>query len=91
MSPSETNYRIDDEKEADIRMSLFLVMFLAGWNDASQGPLLPSLQEYYNVNYTISTSPHHVIRQRLMSSIDYLGCEFRRIRSGRYIQCLVNG
>jgi hypothetical protein len=25
-------------------------MFLAGWNDGSQGPLLPSLQEYYNVS-----------------------------------------
>ena len=46
---------------ADIRMSLFLVMFLAGWNDASQGPLLPSLQEYYNVNYTISMCPHRVL------------------------------
>jgi fucose permease len=27
-----------------------MVMFLAGWNDASQGPLLPALQEYYNVS-----------------------------------------
>ncbi|WWD22161.1 hypothetical protein CI109_106650 [Kwoniella shandongensis] len=32
---------------------LFLVMFLAGWNDASQGPLLPTLQEYYHVNYLV--------------------------------------
>ncbi|XAO21781.1 hypothetical protein I312_100537 [Cryptococcus bacillisporus CA1280] len=32
---------------------LFLVMFLAGWNDASQGPLLPSLQLYYNVDYLV--------------------------------------
>ncbi|WVQ97850.1 hypothetical protein IAU59_004965 [Kwoniella sp. CBS 9459] len=32
---------------------LFLVMFLAGWNDASQGPLLPSLQSYYDVNYLV--------------------------------------
>ncbi|WVW78707.1 hypothetical protein I302_100667 [Kwoniella bestiolae CBS 10118] len=32
---------------------LFLVMFLAGWNDASQGPLLPSLQTYYSVNYLV--------------------------------------
>jgi fucose permease len=38
------------------RFTLFLVMFLAGWNDASQGPLLPSLQSYYDVNYTISKS-----------------------------------
>jgi len=54
MSPDKTGLSVKGEKEADIRMSLFLVMFLAGWNDASQGPLLPSLQEYYNVNYTIS-------------------------------------
>lgn len=54
MSPYKTGLSVKDEKAADIRMSLFLVMFLAGWNDASQGPLLPSLQEYYNVNYTIS-------------------------------------
>lgn len=32
------------------RAALFLVMFLAGWNDASAGPLLPSLQAYYNVS-----------------------------------------
>ncbi|OXG26170.1 hypothetical protein C367_02932 [Cryptococcus neoformans Ze90-1] len=32
---------------------LFLVMFLAGWNDASQGPLLPSLQLYYNIDYLV--------------------------------------
>ncbi|WVQ76819.1 hypothetical protein IAR50_006493 [Cryptococcus sp. DSM 104548] len=32
---------------------LFLVMFLAGWNDASQGPLLPSLEEYYDVDYLV--------------------------------------
>jgi hypothetical protein len=41
-------------------MTLFLVMFLAGWNDASQGPLLPSLQSYYDVNYTISKSTSRV-------------------------------
>lgn len=28
-------------------------MFLAGWNDGSQGPLLPSLQRYYNVDYLV--------------------------------------
>lgn len=33
--------------------TLFLVMFLAGWNDGSQGPLLPSLQRYYNVDYLV--------------------------------------
>lgn len=29
---------------------IFGVMFLVGWNDASQGPLLPLLQSYYNVS-----------------------------------------
>lgn len=28
-------------------------MFLAGWNDGSQGPLLPSLQRYYGINYFV--------------------------------------
>lgn len=35
------------------RFTLFLVMFLAGWNDGTQGPLLPSLQEYYHINYLV--------------------------------------
>ena len=39
------------------RAALFLVMFLAGWNDASAGPLLPSLQNYYHVWH----SPIYVI------------------------------
>jgi hypothetical protein len=30
-----------------------MVMFIVGWNDASQGPLLPLLQEYYQVDYVI--------------------------------------
>jgi hypothetical protein len=79
------------DSEADDRLSLFLVMFLAGWNDASQGPLLPSLQEYYNVNYTISacTSPM-MTRQKLTISIDNLGSELWRIRCSRYFQCLVD-
>ena len=29
-------------------------MGLAGWNDASQGPLLPTLQRIYNVDYLVS-------------------------------------
>jgi fucose permease len=28
-------------------------MFLVGWSDGSQGPLLPLLQEYYKVDYVI--------------------------------------
>ncbi|ESK87786.1 hypothetical protein Moror_15376 [Moniliophthora roreri MCA 2997] len=33
--------------------SLFWSMFLAGWNDATTGPLLPRIQEFYKVNDTI--------------------------------------
>lgn len=29
---------------------MWMVMFIAGWNDSSQGPLLPLLQEYYSVS-----------------------------------------
>lgn len=28
-------------------------MFLVGWSDGSQGPLLPLLQEYYKIDYVI--------------------------------------
>jgi hypothetical protein len=40
----------------DSRLTMYLSMFLAGWNDASQGPLLPSLQRIYNVDYLVSKS-----------------------------------
>lgn len=32
-------------------LAVFFVMILAGWNDASAGPLLPSLQAYWHINY----------------------------------------
>lgn len=47
--------RIERADEGNMyRGTLFLVMILAGWNDASQGPLLPSLQAYYNVSHLFS-------------------------------------
>ncbi|KAJ3731003.1 major facilitator superfamily domain-containing protein [Lentinula guzmanii] len=33
--------------------ALYWCMFLAGWNDGSTGPLLPKIQEVYNVGYII--------------------------------------
>ncbi|ESK97816.1 hypothetical protein Moror_17245 [Moniliophthora roreri MCA 2997] len=33
--------------------SLFWALFLAGWNDATTGPLLPKFQEVYNVDDTV--------------------------------------
>lgn len=50
MSTSETMFTDD----TDDRAVLYMVMMLAGWNDASQGPLLPSLQAIYNVDYLVS-------------------------------------
>ena len=31
--------------------SLCLAMFLAGWNDGSNGPLIPKIQSVYHVSY----------------------------------------
>ncbi|KZT62940.1 MFS general substrate transporter [Calocera cornea HHB12733] len=33
--------------------ALWWCLFMAGWNDASTGPLLPRIQENYNVNFTV--------------------------------------
>ncbi|KAI0031175.1 MFS general substrate transporter [Vararia minispora EC-137] len=33
--------------------ALCWMMFLIGWNDGATGPLLPRIQQVYNVNYTI--------------------------------------
>ena len=36
-------------------------MFLSGWNDSSQGPLLPTLKEHYHVSrlpFLCDDSPH---------------------------------
>lgn len=32
---------------------LCLALFLAGWNDGTNGPLIPRIQSYYNVNFTV--------------------------------------
>lgn len=77
------------------RQALFLVMFLAGWNDASQGPLLPSLQSYYDVNYTVGGSFSHwgslVVILKLRCSVDNLGSQLWRFRNRRYRQCAPDG
>ncbi|KZV82609.1 MFS general substrate transporter [Exidia glandulosa HHB12029] len=33
-------------------VTLCLCLFLAGWNDGTTGPLLPRIQEFYNLGYT---------------------------------------
>ncbi|KAF9653480.1 MFS general substrate transporter [Thelephora ganbajun] len=32
---------------------LCLALFLAGWNDGTNGPLIPRIQRHYNVNFTL--------------------------------------
>lgn len=34
-------------------MACHLTLFVAGWNDASAGPLLPYIQDYFHVNFQI--------------------------------------
>lgn len=81
-------------------------MFLAGWVDGSQGefsvaakrywaymagPLLPSLQKYYNVRYLVSELslvPKHM--SRLTASFHHLACEHRRIYRCRSHKCLAH-
>ena len=36
---------------------LCLALFLAGWNDGTNGPLIPRIQSYYNVISVADTSP----------------------------------
>lgn len=43
-------------------------MFIVGWNDASQGPLLPLLQEYYQVCVFVMRGHSHM----LICKVDYV-------------------
>ena len=33
--------------------AMYAIMFLEGWSDATAGPLLPTIQKHYNLNFTI--------------------------------------
>ncbi|KAG8690196.1 hypothetical protein FRC09_012094 [Ceratobasidium sp. 395] len=41
------------KKEWTAISACFLCLFLAGWNDATTGPLLPTIQAYYHINFTV--------------------------------------
>ncbi|GHJ86104.1 hypothetical protein NliqN6_2506 [Naganishia liquefaciens] len=47
------NAFLSKRTEAVMMTALCVALFVAGWNDASVGPLIPSLQDHYNVNYTV--------------------------------------
>ncbi|KAI9634043.1 major facilitator superfamily domain-containing protein [Dioszegia hungarica] len=53
MRESDTSGASEGAREDTERFTIFLVMFLVGWSDGSQGPLLPLLQEYYKIDYVI--------------------------------------
>ncbi|KAG8996986.1 hypothetical protein FRB90_012600 [Tulasnella sp. 427] len=50
-SPPESDMSVRDERI--YLAALCYNLFVAGWNDATLGPLLPRIQEYYHVNYTV--------------------------------------
>ncbi|KIO26268.1 hypothetical protein M407DRAFT_74726 [Tulasnella calospora MUT 4182] len=35
------------------RITLYGIMFLEGWSDATAGPLIPVIQRHYNINFTV--------------------------------------
>lgn len=62
------------------RLALYLLMFVEGWNDATAGPLLPSIQRAYGLTFTIvsmlfvasaivSYLSHHVLIYRTRSDL----------------------
>ncbi|KAF9448127.1 MFS general substrate transporter [Macrolepiota fuliginosa MF-IS2] len=50
-----TDTRTAKQKKAEIiqLMALNWFVFLIGWNDGANGPLLPRIQEHYHVGYTV--------------------------------------
>ncbi|CAE6523018.1 unnamed protein product [Rhizoctonia solani] len=46
-------WTMNTKKEWTAIMACCWCMFLAGWNDATTGPLLPTIQAHYGVNFTI--------------------------------------
>ncbi|KAJ9107428.1 hypothetical protein QFC21_000879 [Naganishia friedmannii] len=47
------NAFLSKRTEAIMMTAICTALFVAGWNDASTGPLIPSLQNLYHVNYTV--------------------------------------
>jgi len=40
---------------------LCLALFLAGWNDGTNGPLIPRIQTYYNVTSLVDITPTSIL------------------------------
>ena len=50
---SQGNKRISS---TDFRVSLYVIMTLAGWDTGASAPLLPFLQRYYNVSSILGSA-----------------------------------
>ncbi|KAG9126758.1 hypothetical protein FRC07_002093 [Ceratobasidium sp. 392] len=46
-------WNMSAKKEWTAISACCMCLFLAGWNDATTGPLLPTIQAYYHVNFTV--------------------------------------
>ncbi|CAE6453923.1 unnamed protein product [Rhizoctonia solani] len=53
LAPEIPAWTMSTKKEWVSIMACCWCMLLAGWNDATTGPLLPTIQAYYGVNFTV--------------------------------------
>ncbi|KAL5641468.1 hypothetical protein ACGC1H_001822 [Rhizoctonia solani] len=53
LAPEIPAWTMSTKKEWLSIMACCWCLFLAGWNDATTGPLLPTIQAHYGVNFTI--------------------------------------
>ncbi|KAJ1311652.1 hypothetical protein OPQ81_010127 [Rhizoctonia solani] len=53
LAPEIPAWTMSTKKEWIAIMACCWCLFLAGWNDATTGPLLPTIQAHYGVNFTV--------------------------------------
>ncbi|CAE7149286.1 unnamed protein product [Rhizoctonia solani] len=53
LGPEIPAWTMSTKKEWVAIMACCWCLFLAGWNDATTGPLLPTIQAHYGVNFTV--------------------------------------
>ncbi|QRW04844.1 major facilitator superfamily transporter [Ceratobasidium sp. AG-Ba] len=52
-APDAPVWTMSTKKEWTAISACFLCLFMAGWNDATTGPLLPTIQSFYHINFTV--------------------------------------
>ena len=62
---------------------LCLALFLAGWNDGTNGPLIPRIRHYYNVSSIVAPSPFSLLIRGCAGQFHpRLPHLYRRLRGG---------